>query len=89
MRYHIEKHTPFDGDYYLVVHDKTPRQFFAKTWTLEDATKIAAIPQMLEALEKTESWVAQYATLKGHEAAAEIMLAFIRAAIREAKGPTP
>lgn len=48
---------------------------------IANANLIAAAPDMLAALQKSEKWVAMYLDLPGHEAAASSMLAVIRRAL--------
>ena len=51
-----------------------------------NANLIAAAPELLAALRSARSWVAQYAELRGHEAASASMLRVIEAAIAKAGG---
>lgn len=57
----------------------------------EDAARLmatlAAAPELLAALRSARAWVAQYAELRGHEAASASMLRVIEAAIAKAGAP--
>ena len=50
-----------------------------------NARLIAAAPELLAALRSARAWVAQYAELRGHEAASASMLRVIEAAIARAE----
>ena len=52
-----------------------------------NARLIAAAPELLAALRSARAWVAQYAELRGHEAASASMLRVIEAAIAKAGAP--
>ena len=56
----------------------------AAFWREEDRALFLAAPDLLEALEKADAWVAQYHALPGHEPASECMSRVIRAAIARA-----
>jgi hypothetical protein len=62
-------------------HGRTSDEYLEAT-----ANMIAAAPDMLDALEKADKWVAMYLDQPGHDAAARSMLAVIRAATAKAKG---
>lgn len=51
-----------------------------------NARLIAAAPELLAALRSARAWVAQYAELRGHEAASASMLRVIDPAIAKAEG---
>ena len=52
-----------------------------------NARLIAAAPELLAALRSARAWVAQYAELRGHEAASASMLRVIDPAIAKAGAP--
>ena len=84
-----EKHTPIDGDYYLV--DDNAGKLFAKTWTEANASLIAAAPELLEACKYTldaisKSEITAPKWLQVHIGESVKML---KAAIAKAEGKLP
>ena len=75
-----------EQDRAFYVYDNGTGDFVANARDEETARLIAALPDLLTALEKSRAWVAQYQMTPGHDAAARSMLRVIDDAVERATG---